>query len=75
MSKISSGERRILPALDDKPCDVYDICDALKISPTLAEHYVNSLKRRGLVDRMYSEDQVSITPAGRTTLNGEEGNG
>jgi hypothetical protein len=65
----------VLAALTDRALDMFDLSDKLGVSPERPFiDLCRALRDEGLVEWMYLEDELSITPAGRATL-GEKSNG
>ncbi|WEJ60183.1 hypothetical protein [Devosia sp. FJ2-5-3] len=67
--KVKLTKQRVLDALVDRALDIYDLSDKLGMQPerTLVD-MCKGLRDEGLVDWMYREDALSITPAGRAAL-------
>lgn len=66
--KLTKVDARILRVIDHRARDVFDVADAVRRDVRLVFDDCASLKDRGLVDWMYPEDALSITPAGRAAL-------
>lgn len=73
MVKLTKAERAVLKVARDRPLDVFDLADQVGISPDFVFQLCIGLKRRGLVDWMYAEDEVAPSEAGRKAL--EQANG
>lgn len=67
-SVMTKAQRAILRSVDNRAEDIYDLSDSVRRKVERVFDDCAALKASGLVDWMYPEDAVSITPAGRAAL-------
>ena len=66
--KLTKAQRKILTSLDVRAMAIFDLSDKLGISVNAVLQAGKYLTKNGLIDWLYTDDEMCLNPAGRAAL-------